>query len=316
MTTEIINQEEQFFCIVRKDWQNANDFINWYSEHEEFVKQSMLEHGVVVFKGTGLDTREDFADFSRIAIRNPLQYVNGNSPRTKVSDITYTSTEFPAEAFISLHNEMSYSSLFPEKVIFFCLNPPQAGGETPILNGATFFNKLNPELVKDFSEKNIKYIRNLHGGSGIGPSWQDTFETDDRAAVEAFCTANGIGFEWSDDALRLEQLGPSLLRHPVTGKRVWFNQADQFHPSNNPKEIYETMKECYEEDEFPINARFSDNSSISEEALEHIREVSKKEMIAMTWEKGDVMVVDNLGALHGRNPFEGPRTILVSMGHY
>ena len=32
----------------------------------------------------------------------------------------------------------------------------------------------------------------LHGGNGLGPSWQDTFETSDRGTVEEFCTRAGI----------------------------------------------------------------------------------------------------------------------------
>jgi hypothetical protein len=36
--------------------------------------------------------------------------------------------------------------------------------------------------------------------------------------------------------------------------------------------------------------------------------------VSFPWEAGDVLMVDNLLAAHGRNRFEGERKLLVTMG--
>jgi Taurine catabolism dioxygenase TauD, TfdA family len=317
MKFKVFNSNEDFICLIEESWKDSGEFLNWYKENENDISLLIQKYAVVKLSKTGLNSREDFHSFNKLAIKKSLNYVNGNSPRTRLSDNTYTSTEFPSESFISLHNEMSYSNVFPEKIIFYCLIPPAIGGETPVLDGRSFLSKLDTVLSADLKTHRIKYIRNLHAGQGIGLSWQTTFETNDKATVELFCKANQIDFKWmEEDALRLEQTGPVLLEHPVSKKPVWFNQAEQFHPSSNTAEIYESLKEIYEDGNFPINALFEDDSSIMETLLTNIREVSRREMVSLPWEKGDILIIDNIAALHGRNPFEGDRSILVSMGHY
>lgn len=48
-------------------------------------------------------------DVLDLLLPNRLAYVHGNSPRTKVGSNVYTSTEYPQEFTISMHNEMSYA---------------------------------------------------------------------------------------------------------------------------------------------------------------------------------------------------------------
>jgi alpha-ketoglutarate-dependent taurine dioxygenase len=213
-----------------------------------------------------------------------------------------------------MHNELSYSNYYPNQIFFYCLIPPAVGGETTILNGNTFIEKLNPEIMGDFFERNIKYIRNLHGGSGMGPSWQETYETDDKEKVDAFCKANNIKTFWKENnKLRLEQIRPTIITHPTTGKKVWFNQADQFHPSNNSEEVYEAMKMLYTKNDFPLYVCYEDDSEIPEVVFSHVREAFIEHTIKHPWQKGNLMLVDNVSALHGRNAFEGDRKVLISM---
>jgi hypothetical protein len=47
--------------------------------------------------------------------------------------------------------------------------------------------------------------------------------------------------------------------------------------------------------------------------LNHIRHVIKTVSAATPWLEGDILVVDNMLACHGRNPFTGPRKILLAM---
>src|SRR5688572_17781259 len=60
----------------------------------------------LVFRGFGISEGELDEVFD-LLLPNRLAYVHGNSPRTKVGQNVYTSTEYPPEYTISMHNEMS-----------------------------------------------------------------------------------------------------------------------------------------------------------------------------------------------------------------
>jgi alpha-ketoglutarate-dependent taurine dioxygenase len=47
--------------------------------------------------------------------------------------------------------------------------------------------------------------------------------------------------------------------------------------------------------------------------LEHLRAVYLQQMIEFPWQRGDVLLLDNMLAVHARNEYNGPRRILVSM---
>lgn len=47
--------------------------------------------------------------------------------------------------------------------------------------------------------------------------------------------------------------------------------------------------------------------------LETLREVYQQAMVTFPWQKGDILMLDNMLAVHGRNPFVAPRQVLVGM---
>jgi len=50
------------------------------------------------------------------------------------------------------------------------------------------------------------------------------------ADVERFCAENDLTCEWlGNGQLRTKQVNAAAMTHPVTGERVWFNQAHLFH---------------------------------------------------------------------------------------
>jgi hypothetical protein len=67
------------------------------------------------------------------------------------------------------------------------------------------------------------------------------------------------------------------------------------------------------EDEFPRNAYYGDGSPIETSVLDEIREVYRQEAVIYPWQEGDVLMLDNMLAAHGRMPFVGKRKIVVAM---
>ena len=282
-----------------------------FEENRQFLQTELLRSGALLFRGFSIQRPANFEKFvSDFSGKKLLDYAGGVSPRIELGGGVYSSTEYPSQYTLSLHNELSYSSSYPSEVYFCCVTAPENGGETPIGDSRTILKNIDAKIVAEFKAKKIKYERNLQADSGSGYSWQDAFETDDRAAVESYCRKIGAEFKWRDDGgLRLSEIRPATAIHPATGEEVWFNQADGFHPSNLDPE---TLADMSEED-LRLNARFGDDTPLDVSMLNHIREVMRNEMTIFPWREGDVMVLDNMLAAHGRMPFSGARRIILAM---
>lgn len=272
----------------------------------------LVREKAVVFRGfhvpaDGLDPVLD-----RLLPRR-LAYVHGNSPRTKVGANVYTSTEYPQEYTISMHNEMSYAHAWPTRLAFYCAVAPETGGATPVVDAALWLESLDPEVREAFKD-GVRYTQNLHGGRGLGKSWQDTFETEDRGEVDVFLKEAGADWSWGPgDSLKISQLQHSTVRHPVTGTEVWFNQSDQWHPASLGDETAKALAQIMPADELPQSVTFADGSPIPDEYVLQVRDRGLEHAVNCDWQEGDLMLIDNLLVGHGRRPFTGPRRILVAM---
>ncbi|HSK76265.1 MAG TPA: TauD/TfdA family dioxygenase, partial [Thermoanaerobaculia bacterium] len=224
----------------------------------------------------------------------------------------YTSTDYPAAETIFPHNEHSYAKRFPLKLFFSCVVPPETGGETPVGDTRRIFARIDPEVRERFARSGWMYVRNFHPGFGL--AWQTVFQTDDRAKVEAYCRDAGIDFEWREgDRLRTRQVRPATAVHPRTGETVWFNHATFFHVSTLSPAIREPLLRDFGEDDLPNNTYYGDGSPIEPEVVEHLRRAYLDEMTEFPWDRGDVLLIDNMLTAHARNPFTGPRKIAVAM---
>ncbi len=267
--------------------------------------------GGVLFRGFGVKAVLEFREVS-VAVRPELgAYVGGDSPRIRVADNVYTSTEFPPHVEIGLHNEMSYSSWWPERLFFFCQTPAAKGGETQISDGRRVLANLDGAVRNRFADKGVQYeqhLRHAEGPPGPGKSWQETFETEDRAAVEAHARDGGMDWEWTGRGLRTSIRRPGVLDHPETGEMVWFNQANLWHAASESAKKWDAPP-----GEPHHHARYGDGSDISMGDLEAVDSAYRRAELTFPWEAGDVLILDNRLMVHGRKPFEGERAVFVAM---
>ncbi len=295
---------------------SVESFTAWYQANTVMIDERLRVHGAVLFRHTGIRDIDQF-NYVLDGVTHKLKsYTDGFSPRSKLQSNIYTSTEYDADYYITLHNELSYSANWPDKLFFCCIIPPGGGGETPIADCRNILRAMRPDLLDTFRKKGVRYIRNVHGGQGAGPSWQETYETDSREVVETFCRNNNIRFAWKeDDMLQLIQDRPATIKHPVTGEEVWFNQVDQFHPSHLPEDIYDMLMMMHNNDvnSLPMYGCFGDGSPIDENDIREIRALADSKRVLTPWQQSDLLLVDNILVSHGRMPYTGERKILVAM---
>jgi hypothetical protein len=309
--------ESAFPCVIQfGEGSELEEFTDWYHANKSYLDALLLRCGAILVQGVAIDTVDRFQQVTLALGTKFRDYLDGSYPRKNLKGHVYISTEYDASYNITMHNELSYSVRWPSQLLFGCIIPPATGGETPLADSRKICRVMPSAILEEFESKQIRYIRNLHGDAGLGPSWKDTFCTDEREAVERHCRDINIEYEWrGKNNLRLIHTRPATRVHPVTGEKVWFNQADQFHPTHFPKEIYEAlmlMTDGVEED-LPLFVSFGDGTRIPESTIHEIIRVIDSVVVLRPWEKGDFVIIDNMLVAHGRKAYKGERQIVVSM---
>ncbi|MEA5516371.1 TauD/TfdA family dioxygenase, partial [Nodularia sp. UHCC 0506] len=150
---------------------------------------------------------------------------------------------------------------------------------------------------------------------GLDVSWQEFFQTDDKLAVENYCNQAKINFKWyNNDSLVTRQIRPALAVHPKTGEQVFFNQIQLHHISYLDAEVRKSLLSLYTNEELPRNVYYGDGTPIEESVITEINEIYQQCTTSFSWQKRDVLMLDNMLAAHGRYPYLGQRKIMVAMG--
>lgn len=308
---ELLNPEGPLPLVIQPALQGI-DLIAWGKENQEFVEAQVLKHGALLFRGFNIRSVAEFETFIGSVSGGAVEYRYRASPRSQVSGNIYTSTDYPADQTIFPHNEHAFSPVFPLRIFFHCVTPAEQGGETPIGDCRQVDERLSPQVRKRFIEKKIMYVRNFNDGFGL--PWQTVFQTTKRSEVEEYCRLHEMEFEWKEgDRLRTRVVGPAIVRHPRTGEEAWFNHGTFFHVSTLPKELREGMCASFKEEDLPTNTYYGDGTPIEPEVLDELRDAYVQSLVVFPWQRGDILMVDNMLTVHGRRPYVGPRKVVVGM---
>jgi alpha-ketoglutarate-dependent taurine dioxygenase len=120
----------------------------------------------------------------------------------------------------------------------------------------------------------------------------------------------------------------------VTGEPVWFNHIHNFHLDAGHLEYFQVLKlrpnlrhlrywllaralsawkhaSTAAEDQ-AMHATFAEGSEIPRSDIAQVIAAIWKNLVITPWQRGDIVVIDNAAAGHGRLPYEGPREVVVS----
>jgi alpha-ketoglutarate-dependent taurine dioxygenase len=237
----------------------------------------------------------------------------GDLPREETGSKVYRSTPYPPEQAILFHNEASHTHRWPLKQWFFCVQAAQQGGETPLVDCRQVYQTLATDIRQRFEQQHVMYVRNFIPGFDV--SWQEFFQTTERAVVETCCRKAAIDWTWlENNGLRTRQVCPAVARHPQTGETVFFNQIQLHHSSCLEPAVRASLVSMFGEDGLPRQVYYGNGSPIADTVVTAIREVYQQQASSFLWQAMDILMVDNMLVAHGRRPFVGPRKIVVAMG--
>ncbi|MFT5218437.1 MAG: alpha-ketoglutarate-dependent taurine dioxygenase [Planctomycetota bacterium] len=292
----------------------ADALQKWLSTHSTKIDKLLQHHGALLFRDFQIASPDTFRSIAQTLTGEIKAYVGGDSPRNRIVDKVYTSTEFPADMEITLHNELTYSGWWPSRIMFWCKQAPASGGQTQIADARKVYQHIDESVRDRFENKGVRYVRSYHNEGGAGKTWQQAFETDNREEVEKFCADTNMDCEWFDWGLRTLTFGPGVYTHPVTGEMAWINQADQFHAEYNTPWANDFSADDFDQSQLPFHAYFGDGSAINVSDLDERRNVQRQFEVLFDWKEGDILLLDNILTMHGRKPYSGAREILVAMG--
>jgi alpha-ketoglutarate-dependent taurine dioxygenase len=326
--TKFINPQKLPLVIEPSREISFEGFLDYIKENRSSLISKISTFGGILLRGFPVSGADGFnAVIEALGLGKPVSYIGGDSPRDKVKGKVYTSTEAPPSIMIPLHNEMSFVKYYPRHIYFYCDIPPVDRGETIIADARRIFKAIDPQIRELFVNRQLKYISNFYSKSWsldlinrfqrAHKTWMDAFETDNKQEVEQRCKENDFGYKWSkNDWLQVIYETPAVIAHPETGERVWFNQAHLY--DYNPRLLgfwnwFGTKIVYCRKNTVLHEIYYGDGTPVVKKNLYHVMDILEKETIRFPWQKGDVMVLDNVLAMHGRAPFTGKRKILAAL---
>jgi len=284
----------------------------WACNNTADIEAQASEHGAVLLRGLPLASLEDFDavvtafGFPNFSYEDSLS----NAYRINYTPRVFSANEAPPEVTIFLHHEMAQTPIYPSKLFFFCQNAPDEGGATPICRSDILWERLCEQHV-DFAaacrDKGLKYSLTMAGeadkDSGMGRSWQSTFNADSQDAAETRMTALGYTWQWQDNGdLRATTPVLPAVRDLGDGRTSFFNQLIA---------AFNGWKDTRNDPSKAIT--FGDDTPLDSADVAKASALADGVTFDIPWQDGDLALVDNYTAMHGRRTFTGTRKVLASL---
>lgn len=287
------------------------DPVRWMLGHREEQSELLLARGSVLVSGLGLRSAEELAGVRDALGLSSAAMHEQFAERRHLADGVYSAPFWSADREQCLHHEQGYGIDFPRVLLIACLTPAQTGGEMLIGDTREALERLPPDLVARFRATGWMLERNFRPHFGV--SWSTAFGASDPDEVEKICAERVIGRTWeSDGALHVTQRRSAIISHPITGQECWFNDVGFFSQWSVNAEERQVLLKAFGERGIPFNTRYGDGEAISEESWQNILDGYDAVMRRVTWQPGDLLLVDNVLCAHGREPYTGDLELAIA----
>lgn len=289
-----------------------DEVADWASGQRRMLLEQLDRHGAILFRGFPLRSAEDFDRFVAAFDLPNFAYDDSlsNAVRVNRTPRVFTANEAPATVTIMLHHEMAQTPLYPRMLFFFCEQPAEQGGETPLCRSDILWQRLQercPEFAEQCRALGLRYTNVMppeaDTSSGMGRSWQSTLRVSTTDEAEQALAALGYCYEWLPDGC-LRATTPLLpaVRELPDGRASFFNQLIA---------AYCGWKDTRNDPSKAVT--FGDGKPLDQRAMAIAVELAEELTFDLPWREGDVALVDNFTVMHGRRSFVGTRRVLASL---
>lgn len=284
----------------------------WVTSQRDRLLELASQHGAVLLRDFPVQSADDFdALIQALQLTNfPYEKSLSNAVRINRTERVFSANEAPPEVKIFFHHEMAQTPLYPRWIMFSCEVAPEEGGATPLCRSDVLLERLTercPEFVAACRQRGLSYTNVMpdrdDAQSGMGRSWRSTLGVDSREAAQARLDELGYTSQWLEDGC-LRATTPPLpaVLDVGSGREVFFNQliaafCGWKDNRNDPSK----------------SIRHGDGTPLDTDAVQVAIKLSEELAFDLSWQVGDVAIIDNTIVMHARRTFRGQRKVVASL---
>ncbi|MEH1851356.1 MAG: TauD/TfdA family dioxygenase [Nostoc sp.] len=242
--------------------------------------------GVVLFRGFGVTPiqMKAFSEkFSYSYLKDPT--------KTSIDSVDFVNSVDNGMGASPAHTEHGANPLQPDVIWFCCQTPAQEGGETLFWDGVQLWKEMSQHLKQLFVEKKLKFtFENVP--LDIVNQWIDGGETIDycKQVLDKF---EDFSYQINEDStFSLKYLRSAVVKTKYGNEDAFANFAWTSHARG--WEIFE------------------DGSKFTEQVVDELQKLYDKFTQEISWQAGDLAMIDNSRFMHGRREFKDNRRQLFT----
>ncbi|WP_188152151.1 TauD/TfdA family dioxygenase [Teredinibacter waterburyi] len=266
----------------------------------------LRSHGVLLVRSEG--EHADLGDFEKFTQTLASSFtVHGNPARSLISDDGFTQEVDAGTHALPPHSEMTYMPFYPDTMWFYCVQPPQAQGETTVFDGVEMLERLSVETREFLQSNRLKY-KHIYPRS----AWSRTVPVETAAEAAAliesvlplFSSRGEFTFFFDDEDNMHAQYLTSAISTSKDGVPTFSNSLEiSFVPR-----VIELRGGSVE---------MEDGTPMPQAILDEISVIGKQVESKISWQKGDILMIDNTRVMHGRRSIvsQDDRQLFVRLGN-
>ncbi len=235
--------------------------------------------GAVLLRGFGFDVAAMEALSGALASRFLPHRATAVGRRERVTETTAT-VNIGGRAF-GWHRELGYAPFPPDLLLFLCERPARSGGETLLTDGCAIVERLSDRASAFARSAVVEYAYRLpRGGWEIGLGASD--EAGAHAALERIAARlpapESLTWKLAEDGMRVRFATPVLVAGRAGARPAFCNQV-----------IFRAHK-----------LTLQGGAALPTWFVREARAVADACAWAITWQPGDLALIDNARIMHAR----------------